>query len=376
MKITRCIGLWTSLVVGLVGATSGCGARTSVETFETPVEDEIPRFVVGLSAGGANTCALRADHTVTCFGGMIGAPSDVPFSPAVEVAVGASLACIRTARGRVECVDVSKYAQPQPLDPPVEMDGIDDAVQIAVGAGHACVLRKGGRLECWGDNSLGQLGNGTFASSVVPTPVGLGPVRSVATGEYNTCALTDAGAFCWGRGGYGALGNGSSTPPNPANEEAIAEPSPVQVVGLDDTTQISVGLNHACAVDGPSGVVKCWGHNIGPMSPAYTFTATAIDGLDATSQVFAGYLVNMTIRFDGSSRSWGNGYLGNGNADPPDTLVDVVGLHKVQAITGGWSHSCALVTDGDVYCWGSNGFGELGFGDKEDSALAPTRVPL
>jgi hypothetical protein len=367
------MGLWTSL---LVAAASGCGARGSLEANATVVEDETSRVIVGLSAGGANTCVLRADGTVTCFGGMVGPPREIPFSPAVEVAIGASLGCVRTEHGRVECVDVPDYSKPQTLDPPVEIAGIDDAVQIAVGPDYGCALREGGRLECWGDNSLGQLGNGTFASSAVPTPVGLGPVRAVATGEFNTCALTDAGVFCWGRGGYGALGNGSTAPPNPANEIEVAEPSPVQVVGLVDPRQVTTGLNHACALDGPSGIVKCWGNNTGPMSPAYTFTATAINGLDGASSVFAGYQVNGVIRFDGGVSSWGVEYLGDGNAESADAIVDVVGLDDVRAITGGWRHSCALVARGEVYCWGLNGFGQLGFGDEVNIALVPTRVPL
>jgi alpha-tubulin suppressor-like RCC1 family protein len=307
---------------------------------------------------------------------MAGAPQEVPFSPAVEIAVSAGLACARTERGRVECLDLSQYAAPQPLTPPVEVAGIDDAVQITVGPGHGCALREGGTLECWGDNSLGQLGDGTFASSAAPTPVGLGPVHAVTAGEYNTCALTDAGVFCWGRGGYGALGNGSTVTPAFDDEKAVAAPSPVQVVGLDDPRQVTAGLNHACALDGPGGVVKCWGNGAGPMLPEYAFTATAIDGLEGESRVFAGYLVNHAIRSDGGARSWGRGYLGDGSVDPADTVVGVAGLHDVQVITGGWSHGCALVAGGEVYCWGGNEFGQLGFGDEADIVPTPTRVPL
>jgi alpha-tubulin suppressor-like RCC1 family protein len=360
----------------LVAASSGCGARVTIDTAETFVEDEPSRTVIGLASGGANTCVLHADRTVTCFGGMFGEPHDVPFSPAVEISMGANFGCVRTENGRIECIDASEYAMPQPMDPPFEIAGIDDATQIAVGAGHACARRQAGRLECWGDNSLGQLGDGTFSSSVVPVPVGLGPVRAVATGDFNTCALTDAGVFCWGRGGYGALGNGSSALPNPADETSVAESSPVHVVGLVDARQVTVGLNHACAIDGPDDSVKCWGSNAGPKFAPYTFTATVIDGLDGMSNVFAGYLTNAAIRSDGHAQSWGNGYLGNGNPDPEDVIVDVAGLDQVKSVAGGWGHLCALVASGDVYCWGDNGFGQLGLGGGEDIVLSPTRVPL
>ncbi len=360
-------------MVVFLGMLAGCGpdVRREVE----PNTDNPAASPRAIAAAGTMTCVLADDQSVSCFGGAIGKPNRIPFSAAAEVAVGPNRICVRTVLGRVECVDVPHWGMPQPLGAPVEMPGIDDAIQISLGQSHACVLHEGGLVECWGDNSLGQLGNGSFDSTTVPTPVGIGPVRSVTAGELNTCVLTDAGVYCWGRGGYGALGNGSTASPDAADEQSLAATSPVQVVGLVDPTQVSAGLNHACAVDEPGGIAKCWGWSVQP-EIADLHVATAIEGVVEVTSVYSGYLVNCGIRTDGGANCWGTGYLGNGSAEPTPTVAEVLELRDIQSIVGGWSHNCALVANGEVYCWGGNGFDQLGTGTKDDIALAPQRVPL
>ncbi len=327
---------WLCLVSLALGL-AGCGGIAVIDALEedgVTQEDAESRRVIAISAGGYHTCALRADHTITCFGGVVGSsPQELPFSPSVEVAVGAWGVCARTELGTVECIDLD-YNQPHSIPAPYVVAGIGDASQITVGPGHACAVRASGQLVCWGNNELGQLGNGSFEASATPTPVGLGPVRWASAGEFNVCALTDDGVFCWGRGAFGALGDGVSYPSEQvAPPEQTCQPQPVQVVGLTAPTKLSAGLNAACVVDGPAGAVACWG------DAPWLAEVTAADGIN---DVFVGYDSECCVLHQDRSLScWGHGAFGA-----------IPGLSDIEAVTGGWSHTCALDDSGEVRCWG------------------------
>lgn len=363
----------------LVASLGGCGARTplgSDDEPELPDEDGAPRAIVAIAAGGPNTCVLRRAGAVTCFGGGVGEPQDLAFSPAVELAVGALHACVITEAGSVECVDLSDYDEPRPIAPPTLVPGIDDATRLTAGPDHACAVHGGGQLVCWGDNALGQLGIGSFEPAELPTPVGLGPVLAVAAGEFNTCALVDGGAYCWGRGALGALGDGviyTDQPETPI--EANSVPSPVRVVGLSEPTQLSAGLNAACVLEGARGDVMCWGDNAQPTPGGIAREPVSVAGLEPAAQVFVGYTRLCAVGVDGGVHCWGTGPLGDG-ALQSDGVVDVSDLTEVQAVVGGWSHTCALVEGGEVYCWGGgDGFSHVG-GSDGGPWLTPTRLEL
>lgn len=158
---------------------------------------------------------------------------------------------------------------------PVSVQGLASGVQaVAVGTFFTCALVNGG-VQCWGDNSNGQLGNGTTTNSSVPVEVegltsgvqaswrpvqvqGLSSgVQAIATGYVHTCALVNGGVRCWGSNYYGELGNGSTTYPDANVGIAV----PVEVVGLASGVQaIAAGEYHTCAV--VNGGVQCWGRNV------------------------------------------------------------------------------------------------------------------
>jgi alpha-tubulin suppressor-like RCC1 family protein len=124
---------------------------------------------------------------------------------------------------------------------------------VASGHEHSCAITDAGGVRCWGNNGHGQLGTGTYASDGAPVDViGLrGGVASVVAGDHHSCAITDAGrALCWGDNTWGQLGDGSQ-------ENRFA---PVPVQGLaEGVLSISAGGAHTCAVT-VLDELYCWGH--------------------------------------------------------------------------------------------------------------------
>src|SRR5262249_209939 len=114
--------------------------------------------------------------------------------------------------------------------------------------GIACALMTGGTLDCWGNNSQGELGNGTTDFSPFPAPVpGLSGVTIVAVGN-PTCALLSGGTVeCWGDNSSGELGIGTTTGPDTCANNLPCSKTPVPVAGLTGATAISAGVTYACA---------------------------------------------------------------------------------------------------------------------------------
>jgi alpha-tubulin suppressor-like RCC1 family protein len=138
--------------------------------------------------------------------------------------------------------------------PPLVASGQDIVTQVSAGGIHTCAVMSGGRVKCWGDNSEGQLGEGTTINRSTPVDVaGLSfPVSAIATGAYHSCALSTAGAVkCWGDNLNGQLGDGTT----------VSRSMPVDVIGLtSDVQEIATGAYHTCALT-RSGAVLCWGAN-------------------------------------------------------------------------------------------------------------------
>ncbi len=243
--------------------------------------------------------------------------------------------------------------------------------KIAAGHRHTCVLLETGAVQCWGYNDFGQLGDGTVVSRSTPVYVlGLkSTAGDLSAGAAHTCALLTTGQVqCWGDNSSGQLGDGLWA----------GSPVPRDVLGTGpDTTSIVAGAYHTCALS-ESGQLRCWGHNrygqLGEGSTVSQPQAMQVLGLDAAvDRVSAGRFHTCAVLADHSVHCWGHngrGQLGDG------TTTDSMSPVKVSALTGkssaiqcGESHSCALELDGTMRCWGANGYGQLGDGSTTDSAL-------
>jgi alpha-tubulin suppressor-like RCC1 family protein len=194
-------------------------------------------------------------------------------------------------------------------------------------------------VECWGENLSGEIGVPDQLEVLFATPVaGLGEVLAVTTGGAHTCAiLADRTVSCWGSNQLNQLGrtsaeNSGRCPGTLYNTVASCSATPTPVAALTNVVSVAAGSWHTCALI-DDGTVKCWGaNNFGQL---------------------------------------GDGSIGGSVATP----VMVSGLHGVVALSVGSFHSCALLDNGNVYCWGYNQFGQVGNGDTLDQAAA-VRVNL
>src|SRR5208283_285733 len=256
---------------------------------------------------------------------------------------------------------------------PVAVSGLSGgATAVAAGFEFTCALLSCGNVECWGNNLLGQLGNAATSAPQVTTPVMvtgyLLPVRGavqVTVGDVHTCALlSDATVECWGYNGRGQLGNGTTT----------ASSIPVAVSGLSGVTGITAGTEYTCALLS-NGTGECWGDNVcGNVGDGTTLTQystpVAVSSLSGANAMTAGTDHTCALLYDGESECWGlnfYGALGNGGTTDSPIPSAVSGAYLATAISAGDSTTCALISDGTVQCWGLNQFGEIGNGTTNQS---------
>jgi alpha-tubulin suppressor-like RCC1 family protein len=306
-------------------------------------------------------------------------PVDVVGIGAVDaISLGYNHACALTAASTVACWGSNYSGQLGDGTTvrrllPTEVTALGSGVQaVTSGAYHACAIGASGDVKCWGNNQYGQLGDGGTSNHTTPTPVpALGADNlAIAGGRYHTCAITSVGgAKCWGDNSSGQLGDGSTT----------QRETPVQVAGLaSGVLALALGETHTCALM-QTGGIKCWGGNwsgeLGTGDGQQHTTPVDVPGLTSgVHAISANTTMTCALTDSGMAKCWGYGVVGNGSPDGSSpTPVDVAGLSSgVVAITQGALHVCAQLVDG-VRCWGRNDFGQLGDGSRE-TRLVPTDV--
>ena len=326
-----------------------------------PPPSATPAPVVGLSnvTRLERTCAIDEDGATWCWGTgpYLRDPSAVvttertpvklPIPPAKRVGVSwngvsnLAVGCAVVDTG-VLCWGTNKNAQVAEIDLDASSSGILSPVPHAIPAGApieqiavgdaAFVTRKDGTLLSWGANPpLGRV------SSLAPdphlNPVALSGVSSISVEQDNACAIAQGIGYCWGR--FDSSDPGQEIGPALAHAlpEPVPTPEPIVQIAARPASTHTLQLFRGCAV-GVSGDVYCWGGN------AY-------------------------------------GQAGDGTKDYAVTPVKVAGLPAPTArVSVSPASTCALLTNGKVFCWGDNSEGQLGTGQRWEPSLIPVEVQL
>jgi cysteine-rich repeat protein len=350
-----------------MGAADGCSATCAWEL----------SFV---AAGGHHNCAIRAkDGQVKCWGrnsaGQLGL-GDKENRGDTPDEMGSNLSAVDLGTGR-------------------------SATALSLGLNHSCALLDDSSVKCWGDNTYGQLGvgdqvvrgdnPGEMGDRLPAVLLGTGrTARAISSGEYSVCAqLDDSSVKCWGLGNSGQLGQGSTNNLGDTLSE-LGNGLPAVSLGPGRTaTTLSASSTHVCVVLDDSSV-KCWGDNRfgqlgtgdierrGDMSGELGELLPAIPlGTNRKARtVTAGDLHTCVLLDDKAVKCWGNnsaGQLGQGDTvirgsganQLGDSLLPIaLGTnHFAEQLSAGYSHTCALLDDKSLKCWGFNASGQLGLGD-------------
>jgi alpha-tubulin suppressor-like RCC1 family protein len=335
--------------------------------------------IVALRLYGSHTCVVRGAGDTWCWGynrfGEIGlpatstgddgsgcnpTPAPVPVPAARWLGMGDNHTCIGTTIGtmcwgRNVDFELSGTISADTLGPQVLVPWVE-ATEMTGGEKHMCALTATGGVFCAGSNSHGELGIGSTSPSRDPMAVSLPAMATQLSGGYNhNCALlADATVWCWGENGSG------QTSPDRADHLV-----PVQIGGIAPALAIGTGYDHTCSLG--DGIVTCWGANdtgqlgIGSSDP--------IDGtvepllVVETTQLAVGVGHACALGIDGQVRCWGETY-------GPSPTVVALGVIPARIAAGSY-HDCAATAD-EVYCWRSNNYGQLGTGAQS----APVAVPV
>jgi len=286
------------------------------------------------------------------------------------------------------------------------------AAAITLGSFHTCALLNDGSVKCWGRNSDGQLGLGDtsyrgdgsseMGDNLPAVDLGTGTTASaIVAGGYHTCALLNDGSVkCWGRNAYGQLGLGDLNNRGDGSNE-MGNNLPTVNLGTGETASALIaGFSHTCALLNGGGV-KCWGFNVygqlgmgdtiwrgdGPGEMGNSLPTVDLGSGSTASAVGAGGFHTCALLNDASVKCWGrnnDGQLGldntNDRGNDPNEMGDNLlainlGTGKaVSVMSVGGEHACALLNDSGVKCWGNNAQGQLGLGDTNNRGDGPNEM--
>ena len=271
---------------------------------------------------------------------------------------------------------------------------------IDAGGKTTCALRANNQIYCVGDNSTGQLGDGTTTSSSEPIPTSVAGAYSVSVGSSSVCAIgSDKIGICWGDNSKGQLGNSTAgTLPRkidlPATlsdisvgsayacavtesaslycwgdlgtngQEKYNKPTPTLITEVSNVSSVSVGKNAVCAI---SGALYCWGAVTNSAIP------TKVSSTDGATNVAVGddffcAVVSATVKCQGDNTQ---GQLGQGSFVANSGLLTVNGISDAAKVTAGAQFACVLSVSNNTYCWGNNLAKQI----SSTGVNQPTRVP-
>jgi alpha-tubulin suppressor-like RCC1 family protein len=382
---------------GAAGAAPDA-AGSEVSPAEVGSEADVldPKCVQSLASGAWHACAAGVDGLLKCWGrntdGQLGDGTSLDRSApsastglsqrVVQVVGGYSHSCARAGDGSLWCWGNNRKGQvgdgttATPKLTAVQVTALGNAVDdVSTGFLHTCARKNDGTLWCWGCTDSAQLGDGVVDSDVsvtLPKAVtALGAdVAEVEVGGRHSCARkTDGSLWCWGSNEFGQTGNGKT---------GSSQTAPAQVTALANATAaVAAGDQHTCALKN-DGTLWCWGRNVegqlGDRSNTDRSDPVQITSLGAeVAEVAAGSWHTCARKIDGTLWCWGSnliGELGIGSTADRNAPVEVAALaQQVRSVACGERHSCAVKSDGSVWCWGSALYGQLGTGNTDDSMV-------
>jgi alpha-tubulin suppressor-like RCC1 family protein len=260
-------------------------------------------------------------------------------------------------------------------------NSISDITSLSSTKDHVCLNQKNGQMLCWGDGLNGKLGTASTSAQSIPTPTSsysaykeIKDTYSVVTATSHTCSLTNSGeVYCWGEGDDSRLGQSSTTDSTSPIKVSFPEHRPVKMIATHDA--------HNCAIT-DDGNIHCWGKNIdgqiGEGSQSNWFgNPTKVTGLGdvMASAISVGDGFSCAVFDNGSIFCWGKndfGQLGDGtNTNSTQPVLQTLISQQAVTISSGQSHSCAILVTGQVTCWGRNNVGQLG-----DNTLTDRSTPV
>ena len=377
----------------------------------------MPRQWSIVNVGDGTTCAVTVSHRGVLLGrndyGQVGdgtttnrsTPTPVDTSTGLtatnvsEIRTQGFHSCARTTTGSAYCWgqnahgEVGDNSTTQRLTPtPVSTSTGLAAGTISglrIGQYSSCARNSSNRIYCWGDNSEGQLGDGTTTQRNTPTllsaATGVTSTNALRSGYRQACVVTSASqAYCWGRNQEGQIGDNSSGT-NRLTPTAVDTTTGVST----NNSVVTPGGYHSCTLTTTSQAY-CWGLNdhgqVGDNSSGTNrLTPTPVNtttGLTTTNvSNLAPGLYHTCARTSGSRMyCWGDnthGSLGDGTTTQrttPTAVSTSTGLttSNVASIAAGSSTSCAITSTGVLYCWGLNDYGQVGDGSTGTDRLTPT----
>ena len=383
---------WGQIGNGVTGGP-GCGGTC----FDTPQTVTGISNAISISATFYSYCALLRTGSVDCWGSNS------------EGEIGNGSGSFPGGCGPGPCFNT-----------PQQVVSISTATSVTSGGEGFCALLSSGAIKCWGNNGLGELGNGTLngpdcGNGCNQTPqdvIGITDASAVVSDwDYGYCALLKSGGIeCWGNDQTGQMGNGtgSSGTPGCGSVNAALAPycfdTPQSVSGISTATSVAPsggGVGDAygdgnayCAVL-TSGSVECWGDNHrgiigngtvgGPGCGGTCYTApqqvsniTTATSVSSDGQGFCAFLTDWTLSCWGVNDS---GQVGNGVAGGPDCggecipspqpVTGVTATEVSPTFEGGY---CAIIPSGTLDCWGRNAFDDLGAGFTGPFSATPVAI--